>query len=221
MNRALAKYLWYTLRGTFFVSLAVLTVTVLLWSKPLASAVVLEGRGTSNVLFPLMFLYGLFVAGIVFRESVGVGVWLSCRGVTRQSIFKTRCWVGFLALCAATVWCGLLMAIGLRQFVQLQLGSPFFPMVRWYELRVLPDLFVCAVIPFSLAIAFTMAVRSRVTNAGQFWYRHALVVGGAVALPLLVSAPFSRIVAVVFAWLVPLVCYVFAILLARENELSG
>lgn len=133
MNKALAKYLWHTLRVILLISLAVLTGAVLLWSKPLASAVVLEGRGMFGVLSSLMFLYGILVAAVVFYEPAGVGVWLSSRGVTRQSVFMTRCVVGCLALCAATVWCGLLMALGIRQIVQQQLGSPYFRSIRVYR----------------------------------------------------------------------------------------
>lgn len=221
MNKALAKYLWHILRGTFLGSLAVLTAAVLLWNKPLASAVVLEGRAAFDALPGLMFFCGLLIAAVVFREPVGVGVWLSSRGVTRQSVFVTRLAVGLLAICAATAWCTLLITLGARQFVQLQLGSPYFPMVRWYELRVLPDLFLSAFTPFCFAVAFVTSVQSRLASQGGALFSFAVATAGTAALPILISASLSQTVVLLFSWLVPCLCFGLASVLASRTELSG
>ena len=157
MNRALAKYLWQSVRHSGLILLSILTLAILLWSQPLSSAIVLEGRGAFGMHHAIMFFFGISMAAVLFHESPGVGVWLNSRGLTQRSMFTTRCTVGLLILTAATAFGGLLMVLGIRQFVQQQLGSPYFPMVRWYELRILPDLFMSACLPFFMAVAFILA----------------------------------------------------------------
>ncbi|MEZ6125866.1 MAG: hypothetical protein R3C49_22290 [Planctomycetaceae bacterium] len=160
MNLTFCRYLLWTMRTELIVGCVGMTLLVLLRSEPFLSWRVGNVRLMADSFALLMTAIGIAVSLRVFHDPPGVSVWLQARGMTRRTICQTRFLTGLLVLAALLAWLGILMSTGIRQAVQLSFDSPWFPMVRWHELKVIPQLALCAALPFSAVTLLLTASRT-------------------------------------------------------------
>jgi len=212
------RYLLWTLRLDFVIGFIAFTAFVLLRSEPLASTQLVYGRPVFEPLVFAMSWVGLFVGLRVFCDPGGVTVWLDSRGMTRRTRFQTRLMTGLFVLTLVLLWTSFLIATGLRQVVQQTLGSPWFPMVRWHELRVVWGMAFYAVVPFSLVIFLLAAARSEDSHYPNVW----AILAGATALfvswACLSQASLTHASLVLTAGVLPLSCLIGAGMLSTISE---
>lgn len=211
------RYLVWALRLEFIFGLIALTAYVLFRSEVLASPHLQFRRPVEEPLIWAMSCVGLYVGLRVFCDSGGVAVWLEARGMTRRTQFQTRLATGLFVLSLALLWTAFLIATGLRQAVQQAMGSPWFPMVRWHELRVVSGMALHAIVPFSLVIFLLAAARSEDSHYPRVW---ATIAGGSTFFVSwsCLSQLHSIAAIVVAAVVLPLSCFIVAGALSVISE---
>ncbi|MDA1229805.1 MAG: hypothetical protein O2856_03435, partial [Planctomycetota bacterium] len=165
-----------------------------------------------------MTLIGMFLGLRVFHDPAGVDVWLQSRGVTRRIRCQTRMLTGVFVLAAMVLWSAVLMATGIRQAVQLTFESPWFPMVRWHELRLIPQMAVYAFVPFCVVTLLLMASRTEDSLYPRAWTIFAAVSGLFISFCCLPFVLHSSLTMLLVAGVLPLGCLVVAVVLAVISE---
>lgn len=128
-------------------------------------------------------LQGVVLALRIFRESSGTAAFVFSRPVSRRRLFLYRWGLGLGLQALSLVVVGGLIVLGVRQTIQTRaFDSPWYPMVRWYELSVLlamglPSLFfyqvTCFVMLRNRLLASMRARRTarwkRIGKAAALW----------------------------------------------------
>lgn len=99
---------------------------ILFWNRPHV--------GFDSIIFLLSMIHSGVLGFRLFYHSE-TDSFLFSLPVSRKKLFVIRYLSGLLFLLLTLVGLFVLMASGLRSLIQS--GSPFFPMVKWYELRIL------------------------------------------------------------------------------------
>jgi hypothetical protein len=212
------RYLLWTMRLDLIVGFIGMSMVVLLKSELLGTIQLARGPMASEPLVLAMTLVGMLVGLRVFHDPVGVAVWLNSRGITRRICFQTRLLTGLLVLALMVLWPAVLMATGIRQAVQLSFESPWFPMVRWYELTVIPQMALYAFVPFSIVTLLLMASRTEDSLFPGVWTIASGISGLIISWCCLPFAQQSSPLMLLVAVIMPLGCLAVAVVLAVISE---
>lgn len=110
-------------------SLVVMVGYILLRNRPLASI--------DSVVALIAISQGWILAWRIFNDPGATRSFIFSRPLSRRSIFFTR-WVLGLSFQALTiVVLFAVIALGLRSWIQIKIGSPYHPIVQWFELEIL------------------------------------------------------------------------------------
>ena len=165
MSFPLTRFLVSRMKLELVLVVVVFAAVTLLQPDPIRSRLSLDGQFEFNQwLFLLMSLVGIFLPTRICNDSPGVAVWLQSRGLSRRQQFLSRFAVGVFVLLGLTLLISLLAISGLRQVVQNATGSPWFPMVRWYEVGQVLGIFLWGWIPY----AFTFLAVTAVQNGSAY-----------------------------------------------------
>ncbi|MBD3268371.1 hypothetical protein GF373_17020 [bacterium] len=116
--------------------------------------------GVDVYLIVFAIVQGVILSWRIFREFDGSEAFLFSRAVSRQSLFWHR-WLLGMGLQALTWFVvAMVMVSGLRELVQMRLGNPFFPMVRWYELHVMATPAIVSFLTWQLGMYGMVRYRS-------------------------------------------------------------
>lgn len=161
MSWPLIRYLSAQMKQEFLALCVVLAAITLLQPDPMTSDQSLcYEQQTTQFLTWLFTGLGLLLPVRVFVNPVGVAVWFSSRGLTRRQQFVSRLAAGLIVIALSFVWVGVLQIAGIRQLVQLSFGSPWFPMVRWYEVLELSGFIPYACLPYFVTTLVLTAAMS-------------------------------------------------------------
>ena len=151
-----ARLLWLSM-------LSLVAGVAILKSEPLMPYIQSSNRHNSyfELMHFIMVLVGLSAGWQVHFESSGVSVWLGTRGLTRRTEYLSRCATGLLIISSCVGLVALLITLGIRQGIQQSMNSPWYPMVRWLELRCLPGMIVHSLVPFGFVSFFLACSRTR------------------------------------------------------------
>ncbi len=169
MSKPFIRYLFWLLKLDLVIAFAALTAIFLLHSTPMTASLIVKTRPELDVPVIVMSLFGLVIAFRVFYDVGGTHTWLATRGLTRRQEFQSRILAGVAMIGLLVAWSGFLQISGLRQLVQQAMGSPWFPMVRWYETAVLPLMLIWGLVPFSFLSLMLSAVGTRGSNQNGLW----------------------------------------------------
>lgn len=161
MSLPFLRYLLWAMRLELWVGLIAMTLAVLLKAELSAPIKMAQARVSSEPLVGLMMLVGTYIGLRVFSDPAGVGVWLTSRGLTPRVRCQTRLLAGAMVLSVMVLWPAVLMVTGIRQAVQVTVfASPWFPMVRWHELTVIPQMALYGFVPFGVVTLMLMSSRT-------------------------------------------------------------
>jgi ABC-2 family transporter len=122
----------FELRKTFLVyalSLLVLFGYILFRSSP---------HGFFDWVLVLMAIaHGGVIGGRIFYDNNRTQAFIFSLPFTKRRLFLYRFISGILLISISILIVLVLLASGMRNVLQQDLGSPYFPYVMWYELRVL------------------------------------------------------------------------------------
>ena len=169
MSKPFIRYLFWLLRLDLAIAFIVLTAIFLFQSTPMTASLISPKTPEGDVPVIAMSLFSLVIAIRVFSDFGGTHTWLATRGLTRRQEFQSRILAGVAMIGLLIAWSGFLQISGLRQAAQLAMGSPWFPMVRWYETAVLPLMFGWALVPFGFMSLMLSAVGTRGSSQNGFW----------------------------------------------------
>ena len=214
MSLPLMRYLLSAMKLELLALSGLLTASTLLQPDPMTSDQTLyyEEQFTQFLIY-LFVVLGLLLPVRVFVNSVGVADWLSSRGLTRRQQFFTRLATGLIVIASSFVWVGSLQLLGIRQFVQLAFESPWFPMVRWYELLELPAFAPYACLPF-----FVTTLVLTATMSGQSLFPAFRVVLAIIASALVVTVLSAPQLWTWMAWPAMALCAILACGLWTQSE---
>ncbi len=134
---------------------ALITGTLLL-PAPLGS---IATGANLTVLFPLAAIVtGLVVSQMLFGSTDATRAWTLSRGMTRRTVFVTRCVCGLSVILLGSLCIFALIAAGLRQQVQQSSGSMWYPMIRWYELHVVRQYLLTGILTYCVSLFLCCAV---------------------------------------------------------------
>jgi hypothetical protein len=146
----------YELRkvSAFYIpALTVLIGYVLLRGRPLT--------GDDPMVIAIAIGHGWLLAWRIFSDPGNTRPFIFSRPLSRRRLFLIR-WISgiilqALSLCAVFA----LIALGLRSWLQIELGSLYHPMVRWFELEVLPSIGLFSLLAYE--IGMFLKLRSEVS----------------------------------------------------------
>lgn len=220
MSSAILRFQFRAHRLVWLLVVGVVLALALLKTEPLRPQIRLyaSGRSFMEPILIVMYFVGLIVGWRVHSERSGESVWLGSRGLTRRQEYLSRCGTDLLVIASCVAVVAILIVTGLRQGVQQALDSPWYPMVRWLELRCLPAMALYAILPFGLVSLMLGCVR---TDA---WMASAL---GSI-LAMLAASALSWLAFVITAregaefgwvlWLIASVCLVLSTCLHSVSE---
>ena len=188
MSLPLMRYLLSAMKLELLALSGLLAASTLLQPDPMTidRAFYDEEQFTQFLIYVFVAL-GLLLPVRLFVNPVGVAVWLSSRGLTRRQQFFTRLATGLIVIASSFVWVGFLQLLGIRQFVQLAFASPWFPMVRWYELLELPAFAPYACLPFFVS---TLVLTASMSGQSLFpTFRIVLAIIASALVVTVLSVP--------------------------------
>lgn len=214
MSLPLMRYLLSAMKLELLALFGLLAAGTLLQPDPMTNDQVCcyEDQFTQFLIY-LFVVLGLLLPIRVFVNPVGVAVWLSSRGLTRQQQFFTRLATGLIVIASSFVWVGLLQLLGIRQFVQLGFASPWFPMVRWYELFELPAFAPYVCVPF-----FVTTLVLTATMSGESLFPTFRIVLALIASALVVTFLSTTHLWTWMAWPAMALCAILACGLWTQSE---
>ncbi|MBL8809841.1 MAG: hypothetical protein JNM43_06650 [Planctomycetaceae bacterium] len=217
MSLPLIRYLLTAMKLEILTLLGVLTAIALLQQDPITAFETYDyEEQTTQFLTYLFVALGLLLPTRIFCNPVGVGVWLSSRGLTRRQQFVSRLTTGLIVIALSFVWVAVLQTFGIRQFVQQSFGSPWFPMVRWNELAELPHFAPYVCFPFfvtTLVLTATMSSQSLFPT-----FRITLAVIASAFVVTMFVAPLRWTSVAWAAWPAMAFCAVMACVLWTQSE---
>ena len=214
MSLPLMRYLLSAMKPELLALFGLLAASTLLQPDPMTShQTCCQEDQFTQFLDYLFVVLGLLLPIRVFVNPVGVAVWLSSRGLTRRQQFFTRLATGLIVIASSFVWVGLLQLLGIRQFVQLGFASPWFPMVRWYELIELPAFVPYACVPF-----FVTTLVLTATMSGESLFPAFRIVLALIASALIVTVLSTTHLWTWMAWPAMALCAVLACGLWTQSE---
>jgi len=164
--------------GRYYLSVvAAITACVLLLREPLGKADIALGV--------LAAVQGWILAHFIFSDRGQTQSFVFSRPFSRNRLFLMRWGLG-LVLQALTVTAVLaLIALGGREYVQVESWrSPWYPMVKWYELRCLWTIWLVSLFVYQVSMCFMLRGQARDHNTPA-WCT------AAAAFPSLVLAIFA------------------------------
>lgn len=214
MSVPFIRYLLSAMKLELLIVAALLAAVALLQSDPMTArqAISYDDRTTQFLTYLLVPL-GLLLPVRIFCNSTGLATWLSSRGLTRRQQFVSRLMTGLIVLVSAFAWVGLLQAVGIRQLVQQSFGSPWFPMVRWSEVRELPGFAPNVCIPFFITTLMLSATLSSQSMLPVFRIVLAVVASFIVLMSFLSPQFWTWL-----AWPIMAVCALLACGLWTQSE---
>lgn len=218
MNLPFFRYLLRAMRLDLALGFIGMSLVVLLKSELLGPGRTVQALMPSEPLVLAMPFIGVLMTLRVFHDPAGVDVWLKSRGITRRIRFQTRMLTGLFVLAVLVLWPAVLMATGIRQAVQLAFESPWFPMVRWYELTVIPQMTLYAFVPFCVVTLLLMASRTEDSLYPRAWTIVAGVSGLFISFCCLPFVLQSNLLMLLVAVVLPLGCLIVATALAVISE---
>jgi hypothetical protein len=139
-------------------------------------------------------LLGIVLAGRIFEDPAGTQPFTFSLPVSRSRLFLCRWALGLILQAGALLVLAALLAGGVRQAVQVgALDSPWYPMVRYYELTVLWPFALASLLAYQGVLFGVVlrrlsrqraALRARRQLLGTTWLTVELV----VVMPLAVAA---------------------------------
>ncbi|MFM8474999.1 MAG: hypothetical protein ACKOEO_04295 [Planctomycetaceae bacterium] len=214
MSLPLMRYLLSAMKPELLALFGLLAASTLLQPDPMTNdqTCCQEDQFTQFLIY-LFVVLGLLLPIRVFVNPVGVAVWLSSRGLTRRQQFFTRLATGLIVIASTFVWVGLLQLLGIRQFVQLGFASPWFPMVRWYELIELPAFAPYVCVPF-----FVTTLVLTATMSGESLFPAFRIALALIASALVVTVLSTTHLWTWMAWPAMALCAVLACGLWMQSE---
>ena len=158
MNLTLLRFDWRIQKYVFALGLTTGTALLLFLQGPLIKDMTLFAP-YKEALFPFAVLLGCVLGVQCSHEAEGVSMWVATRGFSRQTITDTRILGGFLSLLLCLLLLSLVIALGLRQYVQQASGSGWYPLIRWHELSVMTDVLTDSCNSFSCFVFLGSLVR--------------------------------------------------------------
>ena len=126
------KLMLFELRKTYWLytaSLLVLFGYILFRSQP---------HGVHDMaLWVISILHGYVIGARIFHDNSRTQAFVFTLPLTKTRLFSYRLMFGIILLTISTSIILVLLASGMRNVLQQDLSSPYFPYVMWYELRVL------------------------------------------------------------------------------------
>lgn len=217
MSLPLIRYLLSAMKLEILALIGLLAAIALLQRDPMTTYETYAYEEQSTQFLTYLFaVLGLLLPVRVFCNPVGVSVWLSSRGLTRQQQFVSRLTAGMIVIALSFVWVAVLQSFGIRQFVQQSFGSPWFPMVRWNEVAELPRFAPYVCFPFCVT---TLVLTATMTSQSLFpSFRIALAVIASALVVTVLVAP-SRWTSIAWAtWPAMAFCAVMACGLWTQSE---
>ena len=134
------------------VCLGLMAGFILFYNRPLAIS--------NFVITAIAVIQGGVLAWWIFDEPGDTGSFIFSRPLSRRRLFMMRWTLGISLQLLTGALVFLLIASGLRSGVQIGMGSPYYPMVKWFELEILWS--VCLFSLLGYGVQMFLKLRSRV-----------------------------------------------------------
>jgi len=126
-------------------------------------------------LFVMAAVQGGLLAGLIFHDKGGSQPFMFTRPFSRRRLFLIRWFVGFGFQLLTLLGVFLILTSGLRCWIQLKMGSPYYPMVKWYELEVLWGMALCSLFFYQFFMFFYVRMILVSGYKEQTFYNRTLI----------------------------------------------